>query len=199
MAVNIETRMRLMAEAEIVVRRRGYAGFSYADLAERVGLRKASIHYHFPAKEDLGVALVVSYTERFVAALADITASTPSASERLEAYAALYRSGLQAEQGCLCGVLASELIGLPDRVRTEVQHFFRINADWLEGVVSDGQGDGSFRSDLNARSLGMAVLAGLQGAMVIGQALASIGAFDDAVTTSLAGLRRPLNQQEQRA
>lgn len=196
--MSTETRTRLLTEAEIVVRRLGYAGFSYADLAERVGLRKASIHYHFPTKEDLGFALVVSYTERFAAALADITASTPSASGRLDGYAELYRSGLQAKQGCLCGVLASELIGLPDRIRTKVQHFFKVNADWLEGVVSDGQADGSFRSDLNARSLGVTVLAGLQGAMVIGQALASIEAFDD-VTASLAGLRRPLNPQEQRA
>jgi len=28
--------------------------FSYADLAKSVGVSKASIHHHFPAKEDLG-------------------------------------------------------------------------------------------------------------------------------------------------
>lgn len=186
-----DTRTQLLAEAEAVVRSQGYAGFSYADLTERVGIRKASIHYHFPAKEDLGVALVEAYTERFTQALADITAATPDAPRCLDAYAGLYRSGLQAGQGCLCGVLASEMKGLPARIRAGVRKFFDMNADWLEGVILAGQADGCFRSDLKARDQGMAVLASLEGAMLVGRALGSVEAFDAAAAASLKGLQMP--------
>jgi len=189
--MNQDTRTQLLTEGEAVVRSQGYAGFSYADLTGRVGIRKASIHHHFPAKEDLGVALVEAYTERFTAALADINAATADAPGCLEAYAGLYRSGLQAGQGCLCGVLASELKGLPDSIRAGVRRFFDLNADWLEGVIAAGQADGRFRSDLDARSQAMAVLASLEGAMLVGRALGSVEAFDAAAGASLKGLQKP--------
>ena len=186
----MDTRTQLLTEAEAVVRSQGYAGFSYADLTERVGIRKASIHHHFPTKEDLGVTLVEVYTERFTQALADIAAATAAAPDRLDAYAGLYRSGLHAGQGCLCGVLASELNVLPDRIRAGVRRFFDLNADWLEGVIAAGQSNGCFRSELDARSQAMAVLAALEGAMLIGRALGSIEAFDAAAGASLMGLQQ---------
>lgn len=189
--MHMDTRTQLLTEAEAVVRSQGYAGFSYADLTERVGIRKASIHHHFPAKEDLGVALVEAYTERFTQALADILAATADAPKRLGTYAGLYRSGLQAGQGCLCGVLASELNVLPDRIRVGVRRFFDLNTDWLEGIVAAGQSDGCFRSDLDARSQAMAVLAALEGAMLVGRALGSVEAFDAAAGASLMGLQKP--------
>jgi TetR/AcrR family transcriptional repressor of nem operon len=184
-----DTRLQLLTEAELVVRRVGYAGFSYADLAERVGIRKPSIHHHFPTKEDLGAALVEAYTNRFTQELSDITDKTQSALERLDLYAGLYRTGLQAGQGCLCGVLASELAGLPERVRVGVRRFFEVNAEWLAMVIADGQATHLVRSDVDARSQAAAVLAGLEGAMLVGRALGSVDAFDAAVVAIQVGLR----------
>ena len=66
------TRASLMQTAESLLCTRGYAAFSYADLAEAVGIRKASIHHHFPAKEDLGVAVVEAYVERVAQGLEGI-------------------------------------------------------------------------------------------------------------------------------
>jgi len=187
----LDTRTQLLTEAEAVVRRMGYAGFSYADLAGRVGIRKPSIHHHFPAKEDLGAALVETYTDRFTEALGNIAVASQDAPERLGAYAGLYRAGLQAGQGCLCGVLASELAGLPERVHVGVRRFFEVNAEWLAFVIAEGQAAGSIRSDVDARSQAAAVLAGLEGAMLVGRALGSLDAFDAATAAIQAGLRSP--------
>src|SRR6476469_3227193 len=60
-----DTRAQLLSEAESLIRTRGYAAFSYADLAEKVGIRKASIHHHFPTKEILGATLIDEYLARF--------------------------------------------------------------------------------------------------------------------------------------
>ncbi len=79
----IDTRSRLIAEAEFLVRTRGYAGFSYGDLATAIGISRASIHHHFPSKEDLGAALIESYTERYDAALQAIWAQSESGSRGL--------------------------------------------------------------------------------------------------------------------
>lgn len=186
-----ETRSLLLAEAELAVRRHGYAGFSYADLTDRVGIRKASIHHHFPVKADLGNALVEEYTERFAAALATIAAASPDALARLAAYAGLYRAGLLAGQGCLCGVLASELAGLPERMRAGVRNFFALQAAWLGSVLGEGQAAGSIRADVPAAAQAGGVLAALQGAMLVGQALGDPADFDVAIDAVLAGLGAP--------
>jgi TetR/AcrR family transcriptional repressor of nem operon len=186
-----DTRAQLLTEAEAAVRRVGYAGFSYADLANHVGIRKPSIHHHFPLKEDLGAALVETYTDRFREALDNIAAAAPHAPQRLAAYATLYRVGLEAGQGCLCGVLASELAGLPERVRAGVRRFFEVNAEWLAAVIAEGQAVGSIRSDVDAHAQAAAILAALEGAMLVGRALGSVDAFDAATATLWAGLQVP--------
>ena len=66
-----DTRSDILRQAEFLIRTRGYAAFSYADLAQSAGITKASVHYHFPTKEDLVTVLVQHYLERFIATLAD--------------------------------------------------------------------------------------------------------------------------------
>src|SRR5271165_1273387 len=121
------TRAALIDDATALVRRRGYAGFSYAALSEAVGIRKPSIHHYFPLKEDLGAAIVEAYSLAFANRLADILAQSGDRTGRLRKYAGLYKEGLLAGEGCLCGVLASELGGLPEKVRSGVQRFFAAN------------------------------------------------------------------------
>src|SRR6195952_1496346 len=81
-----DTRGDLLFEAEVLIRSRGYSGFSYADLADAVGIRKASIHHHFPTKADLAVALVAAYDERYDGALQQIIAHHQDAVARIDAY-----------------------------------------------------------------------------------------------------------------
>ena len=65
----MNTRTSLLDSAEQAVRQRGYNGFSYADLAREIGIRKASIHHHFPTKADLGLALIERYNQNFFSKL----------------------------------------------------------------------------------------------------------------------------------
>ena len=108
------TRDALLQAAERLVRSRGYSAFSYADLAEAVGIRKASIHHHFPAKADLGAALVEDYIARFRDLLADIGTAEPTALGRLERYGQIYEASVRDGMLCLCGMLATEAQVLPE-------------------------------------------------------------------------------------
>ncbi|MCY4123811.1 MAG: TetR/AcrR family transcriptional regulator, partial [Pseudomonas sp.] len=81
----LATRDALIQTAEGLMRTKGYAAFSYADLADAVGIRKASIHYHFPTKEDLGIAIVEEYVSRVEAEFERIEINHPTALDRLHA------------------------------------------------------------------------------------------------------------------
>src|SRR5665811_420547 len=69
------TRSRILDTSERLVQVRGFNGFSYADVAAELSLTKASLHYHFPSKAELGEALITRYAERFAQALATIDAN----------------------------------------------------------------------------------------------------------------------------
>jgi TetR/AcrR family transcriptional repressor of nem operon len=58
--------------AETLIQARGCNAFSYQDIADKLGIRKASIHYHFPSKSDLGISVIERYTGRCGAALEEI-------------------------------------------------------------------------------------------------------------------------------
>ena len=187
--MSLDMRSTLIDVATSQVRRLGYSAFSYADLADAVGIRKPSIHHHFPTKEDLGVAIVAAYTERISEQLDRIDAKTGDMIERLRAYARLYREGLEGRRGCLCGVLASEVAVLPQQVQAGVRQFFGLHLRWLERVLRDGRANGLLRDGVEPRVAARTVLAALQGALFLALSLEEPAAFDQAVAGLLKGLR----------
>ena len=72
MAVN-PTAQKILTIAQQNVQTKGFNGFSYQDLAQEIGIKTSSIHYHFPTKDDLALALVTAYREAFDAELAQIS------------------------------------------------------------------------------------------------------------------------------
>ena len=61
-----DTNSRILDVAERLVQLRGFNGFSYADVASELEITKASLHYHYPGKADLGKALIERYASRFI-------------------------------------------------------------------------------------------------------------------------------------
>lgn len=179
------TRDHLLTAAEALVRSRGYAAFSYADLAGIVGVSKPTIHHHFSTKEDLGVALVASYTERFDTRLAAIAEAMPAASDRLRAYADLYLAGPRDERACLCAMLASDHAAVPERVRIGVAAFMERNLRWLDQVIRDGVDDGQLVADLNSRTEAEAFYAALVGAMFAARSLGRLDTFEVVAARSI--------------
>src|SRR5436305_13162471 len=98
-----ETSQRILDVAERLVQTGGFNGFSYADIAAALHVTKASVHYHFPAKADLGRRLIERYEANFLAALARIDAQGKDAPDKLKRYAGLYEAVLRDNRMCLCG------------------------------------------------------------------------------------------------
>src|SRR5688572_24297646 len=115
------TKDRILDLAEQLAQTRGFNGFSYADISERLGITKASLHYHFRTKADMGRSLMERYRTNFTAALAAIDATRVSAADKLEPYAKLYAQVLHGERMCLCGMLAAEYSTLAPPIQDEVR------------------------------------------------------------------------------
>jgi TetR/AcrR family transcriptional repressor of nem operon len=153
--------------AERLVQRRGFNGFSYADIAAELGITKASLHYHFPSKAELGETLVIRYATRFDEALAEIDASAEPAPDKLRVYCGLYRSVLSERRMCLCGMLAAEYETLPEQMRRTVIAFLDSNQRWLATLLEQGRAAGSLRFAGDSQQAACSILAALEGAMLV--------------------------------
>lgn len=157
----------LLDAAERRAQTRGFNGFSYADVAEELGVTTATVHYHFAAKSDLGERLIERYTERFLEALDHISAGRQTAQAQLRAYAQLYDDVLARGRYCLCGVLSAEYETLPPGMRERVTAFFDAITDWLEAVLERGRRAGELAFPGSARDQAVAIVGALTGVMLV--------------------------------
>ncbi len=164
-------REQILGIAQRFVQTRGFHAFSYADIAAEVGIQKASIHYYFPAKTDLGREMVARYREEVRQHCRQIDLFIPEADQKLQRYAQIFRDMLRSGPGdaggrlCVCGVLVSEWHALSEGMQEEVRGFFRENEEWLVSVMDAGRSDGCLHFDGPAAVQAQAFLSGLEGAM----------------------------------
>lgn len=167
----IGTRDALVQAAEGLMRTRGYAAFSYADLAETVGIRKASIHHHFPTKEDLGIAIVESYIVRVRGGFDRIEKQYKDVHARLEAFFQLFHASTEGGMLPLCGALAAEMSALPVDLQKLTHGFFDMQLKWLAAILDEGIDRKEIPSGCGSRQKAFLLLSVLEGSSFINWAI----------------------------
>jgi len=162
----------ILACARSLIVAGGYNGFSYADIATVVGIRKPSIHHHFPSKADLVRTLVSRYREEAAAGLAQLESHVSDPAEQLRAYLGFWEKCITdaSLSFCVCALLASELPMLPEGVAHEVKAHFRFLSAWLTSVLERGAQQGRFHLASAPRVEAEAFMATVHGAMVSARA-----------------------------
>lgn len=175
----MDTRSKLLQTARSQIQLKGYNGFSYADLANEVGIRKASIHHHFSTKADLGREVAIEYRQDFMAALRTISASKKTSFKKLEAYIQLFRHTLEIDHKvCLCIMLAADHEALPSSVINEVKQFFEENEVWLTALLKKGVEEGEFVVHSSPAETAKLILSALEGAMVIAESMGELSRLE---------------------
>ena len=146
----------------------GYNGFSYADIADVVGIRKASIHHHFPSKVDLVRTLLQLYREEAKAGLATVKSYNTDPADQLRAYINYWTAciGDPTSSFCVCALLASQIPVLPPESVVEVRAHFRTLSTWLASVIEEGATQNAFLLTGTAQSEAESFMAAVHGAML---------------------------------
>jgi TetR/AcrR family transcriptional repressor of nem operon len=166
-APSTEAARAILDVAEQLAQTRGYNGFSYADIAAKLGVTKASLHYHFPSKAELGRALIARYHTVFGAALETIDQQAANPTEKLRRYVGLYDAVIRNDRMCLCGMLAAEYTTLPGPMQQGLKKFFDMNERWLTAVLQDGRRSGSLSFKESANERARLLFGALEGAMLV--------------------------------
>jgi TetR/AcrR family transcriptional regulator, transcriptional repressor for nem operon len=155
-----------------LVMERGYNAVSYADLANRLGIRTASIHYHFPSKSDLGLAVLQRYVD------GAFNASNSLSPERPQSYHEAFEGMLvpvramadKHAASCLIGVLSAEFSSLPDPLKEGVRHFLDEQQNFLTQLLEGGRKAGVFSFPGEAHAMAKMIASTLQGGILIKKA-----------------------------
>jgi TetR/AcrR family transcriptional repressor of nem operon len=147
----------IMNSAEARIRRDGFHGFSFRELAADVGIKSASVHYYFPTKADLGVNLMKNYHEQMLGAFGD-AGDDRTLADKLSSVCDAYRRKLSKAGICLCGILAAEHAGLPEPVGEALKDYLGACRNWL---ILAFAGAGANEPEMRALVFSSAVQGGL--------------------------------------
>jgi AcrR family transcriptional regulator len=151
---------------------RGFNGFSYAHIAEELGVENAAIHYHFPTKEDLACAVIQRYRDRFQLWVNNSRIKNLSPVEKLDWFFSIY-ADTRADNGkvCLAGSLETEFNSLPRSLREQTETLTRELLAWLQATLQEGLESGAFQFNGDAADKAALILSSLQGALQVARAL----------------------------
>lgn len=158
--------------AESMLQDKGFNGFSYAHIAAELGVKNAAIHYHFPTKETLSIAVVQRYRERFKLWINNSRVKDLSHEEKLEWFLSIYRD-MRADKGkvCLIGSFETEFNTIPEGLQAEVQALHKDMLAWLETTLKEGRDAGVFHFNGDPSSKAALIGSTLQGALQMARAL----------------------------
>ena len=182
------TATRILDVAERLVQMRGFNDFSYADIAAEVGITKASLHYHFATKAELGRRLVIRYAESFAAALRRIDASSADPGRRLRAYVGLYADVLAGQRMCLCGMVAAEYATLPHPMQAAIRAFFELNESWVAMQFDQCARAGALAAAVTPLNAARTLVGALEGEMLVARAYGDPARFEAAARLLLTQL-----------
>lgn len=166
-----ETKTKLLDAAQALVQKRGHNGYSYRDLSQSIGITTAGVHYHYPSKDDLGVALIQRYGEVIDSHMAQIAAKFPTLRQRLEAVGSIFTQILkQDRQICLCAALSGEFQSLPVPMQKEVERMIDLTEGWIYRFLAEGKAKGELPASSDPKALAVLWFSALEGAILIARA-----------------------------
>ncbi len=178
------TRNQILDTAQALIQTVGLNAMSYADISEAVGIRKASIHYYFPSKEDLLGALLERYRPEFLRSVDSILATSESAEVKLRHYCGLFESTLSSgeqDKACLCGMLGAEVKTLNSFLSDQIAQFYQDNELRLTQLLSEGVATGDFKFSGHTTAMAQLIFALLEGELLIARAYKGVPHFQGVV------------------
>ena len=184
------SRERIVERAAELFAERGVAGTSLDDVLAAAGAGKSQLYHYFSGRDDLVAAAVGLRCTQVLAGLTQALGSVASLAEleqALNGFAAGFEQ--MGMPGCPIGSLAADVAESNEGARQQAAAAFdaweRLFADALERMRQQGE----LRADASPAALATALLASLEGGMVLSQTRKDAASLHVAVDAGLGQVR----------
>ncbi len=150
------TRESIIDTADHLIRSNGFNAFSFKDIANKIGIKTASIHYHFPTKSDLAVATIKEHLERFEHLKNELVNKSPL--QKLNGFLSIYTQIKSENKVCLVGSLATDLNTVDDNIKSELKNFAELVLLWVTEILTEGKKQKVFEFQNTARTKALLII-----------------------------------------
>lgn len=158
-----ETRDSIIELADQLIRDKGYNAFSFKDISNTIGIKTASIHYHFPAKSDLGVAVIREHKQRIERFKDELAGKTPA--EKIKRFLGIYVAINAENRICLVGSLGSDFNTIDPLIQNELKRFAGLVLELLTGILEEGKKKKVFAFETPARTKALLIITSITAAI----------------------------------
>jgi TetR/AcrR family transcriptional repressor of nem operon len=160
------TKAEIIEAATVIAQTKGFQAFTYQDLADKLKIRKASIHYYFPTKADLGVDILESTGIWFDGWCQDFEEKKLPPLKKIEAYFNFFHfiSG-EGSRICPCGAFSILWPILPGKLQRALRKLTVAQIKWLKATLQEGRVSGDIVKMGTPGEQAQIILASLQGGL----------------------------------
>jgi TetR/AcrR family transcriptional repressor of nem operon len=188
-----ETAEKILDAANALLIDRGYSAFSYADIAETVSIRKASIHHHFPTKAGLVVAVLQRHRARIAAGMQALDEQINDPLTRIRNYFKYWEDCIAGRtlSFCIGALLGAEMPSLPEEVQAKVRLHFAMLTEWFERTLKAGSKARTIHLQGTVAIEAQTLIALLHGAMLSARATSDCDLFRSLSQAALQRIAPP--------
>ncbi len=162
----MDTKGQALEIAKKQLQTKGFNGFSFQDIADTLGIKKASLHYYFSSKEDLALEIMHSYETGFAEWSKKTASFAPE--KRLEKWFNLFfRLAEDDHKICPVGALCTDLDIFSKSTRSKILQFHERQRDWIQENLKQGQDSKAYKADLKIEPTSDLIMSSIQGALQI--------------------------------
>ncbi|MBX8945458.1 TetR/AcrR family transcriptional regulator [Lysinibacillus sp. K60] len=149
------------------IQEKGFTSFSYEHLAKELGVTKASIHYHFEKKGDLGIAVCERIQQGLERTFTLMKESTLPAEEKPFAFIMQRIEFLEQDGICPISALQADYQELPQPMQEKLQQLSQMEIDVFVGLLKEAKQHGALKStnEQDLESLAMLLISSTKGAL----------------------------------
>ena len=163
------TKQEIMKLGEMLIRTKGYHSFSYADISKPLEIKNAAVHYHFPTKTDLGVAIIEATIQDFVVLCEQVKNQSPM--DKLIAFISIYDRSKSMNRVCIVGALSPSYDSLPEEMQVKLHEVASSILLWLSAVLEEGKTLKVFQFTEDASTKAHAIISSLLASLLLQKVL----------------------------
>lgn len=155
------TRDRIVLRGDNLIRHVGYNAFSFSDISKELSIKNASIHYYFPTKSALVMAIIQKHTLLLEKFKGNVREQEPV--EKIIKFLTVYTTARFGGKISILGALANDYLNFEVEVQTELKILTDNTVNWLTDTLTEGQKLGVFHFNTSAKNKALILITNILG------------------------------------
>lgn len=159
----MDTRTEIIRLGDSLIRKKGYNAFSFADISKQLQIKNASVHYHFPTKTALGLAIIQEHHHRLEQLKAKTESKDPV--EKINAFLGIYTVANAESKICIVGSLATDFYTVEPEMQKALKRLADSILKWVIEILKEGKKKGIFRYRATERTKALLIITNMLAAV----------------------------------